>query len=85
MDFAQPRRKEPFRQRGTDRSAHPKTVGFDPVADRLFAARQVVLIKERAHFGAAPLIDHPLDRIALLEQLFDLLFVFSFYVFLITD
>src|SRR6056297_3727343 len=49
--------------------AHPEAVALYHVADRLFAAGQVVLVEERAHLGAAPLIDHPLDGVVFLERL----------------
>src|SRR6056297_816100 len=52
-------------------SAHPEAVALDRVADRLFAARQVVLVEQRAHLGTAPLVDHALDRVVFLENLLD--------------
>ena len=53
-------------------STHPEALALDAVADSLFLAGQVVLIKKRAHFFSPTLIDHALDRIISFQSFFEL-------------
>ncbi|WIF31291.1 hypothetical protein LentiSH36_00814 [Lentibacter algarum] len=53
-------------------STHPEAFALDAVADGLFLAGQVVLIKKRAHFFSPTLIDHALDRIISFQSFFEL-------------
>mgnify|MGYP001801715599 CR=1 FL=1 len=50
----------------------PEASGFDLVAKCLFVAWQIIAIEHCTHFVAAPLVDHPFDRIVLFQQLLDL-------------